>query len=886
MGKMFRAKLLFLISVVFITVVLGFSCRPANIVRADEISNPWADDNSNYFIDTAMNYLVSTDTGYCRVANTKIGILVEEYTDSFEFISRKSIETELDGFGCFYSGEDYYYIAFYGNNIEEDDDKEVIRVVKYSKDWERISAACLTGGSDDYSKSCFTFDTRHSQMEECNGKLYLVTGHEGYIDETIERRHQGLLVYEIDEASMTGYPLFYNLFHSFSQHIAIKDSDNIFLLECSEGMEATAISKFSQSEEGYTTIQVLKYGGQRTSSTAVATKAYTTGIACSDRNVLSVGTSIDQSKYNDDEYNYLYNAYLTVTPIDDFTEEATTLKWLGDFDSDGGMMDVRLVKINDDRFVIIWEKPIHEGAATNENILGEHIIHYVFVDGDGEIISDEMEAPVPVAYCDAVLKNGYVSWIASSVNFFEFVNMDAYTGNIDTVVFRVAGENATWNIEGDTLYIEGSGKIKSWFLADLDAESIKHIEIADGITEIGEDAFNGIQVESLVLPSSITTIEMHAFCNSGELKRIYIPDSVTEIGGGAFFTGAYYYRTDIPVYYVMIFCDEGSYAQQYAIDNNISYVISDDIDAQVYYVFTDVAEHGSVDVPNIYACPGRKVTVTVTPDPGYVFDYLIVNDEPVQSTTFIMPDEDVIVSAVFRDKNVSPTPTKKPTATPTPTKKPTVTPTPTIPDKPKSTWVQEGGNWYYYDANGVKVTGWQKIGNWYYFDNDGVMQTGWINDGGTWYYLRASGAMHTGWLSSGNKWYYLKPSGAMATGWEKVDGVWYYFSGSGAMVTGWQKIGGSWYYLQPSGAMKTGWLLSGGKWYFMYASGAMATGWVQSGKDWYYMDATGAMVTGWKTIGGFTYYFEESGRMVTGNQVIDGVRYMFDNDGHCKNPPA
>ena len=179
-------------------------------------------------------------------------------------------------------------------------------------------------------------------------------------------------------------------------------------------------------------------------------------------------------------------------------------------------------------------------------------------------------------------------------------------------------------------------------------------------------------------------------------------------------------------------------------------------------------------------------------------------------------------------------------------------------------WQEIDGDWYYFDDNGEKVTGWKRIGNWYYFDDDGVMQTGWIKDSGYWYYLRSSGAMHTGWLLSGSTWYYLKPSGEMATGWAKVGGIWYYFSGSGAMQTGWIKSGGIWYYLQPSGAMKTGWLLSGGK--------------------WYYLEASGAMVTGWKTVGGYTYYFDENGAMVTGIVTIDGKRYRFDNDGHCLNP--
>ena len=175
-------------------------------------------------------------------------------------------------------------------------------------------------------------------------------------------------------------------------------------------------------------------------------------------------------------------------------------------------------------------------------------------------------------------------------------------------------------------------------------------------------------------------------------------------------------------------------------------------------------------------------------------------------------------------------------AEPTPTAKPT--------SAPKSTWVQEGGKWYYYDANSKKATGWIKDGkSWYYCDKNGVMQTGWIQDGKTWYYLNASGAMSANcWVKSGNAWYYIGSSGAMATNcWVKSGNAWYYISASGVMVT-------------------NGWVQSGGKWYYMNASGAMVTnGWVQSGKTWYYFDANGVMVTGELVIDGKKSKFSSTG---------------------------
>lgn len=41
-------------------------------------------------------------------------------------------------------------------------------------------------------------------MTESNGKLYVVTGHEGYVDSSVGQGHQGFLMVEIDQATMKG----------------------------------------------------------------------------------------------------------------------------------------------------------------------------------------------------------------------------------------------------------------------------------------------------------------------------------------------------------------------------------------------------------------------------------------------------------------------------------------------------------------------------------------------------------------------------------------------------------------------------------------------------------------------------------------------------------
>lgn len=57
----------------------------------------------------------------------------------------------------------------------------------------------------------------------------------------------------------------------------------------------------------------------------------------------------------------------------------------------------------------------------------------------------------------------------------------------------------------------------------------------------------------------------------------------------------------------------------------------------------------------------------------------------------------------------------------------------------------------------------------YYFDNDGIMVTGWIKDPNGNYYLL--------------EWHNSLIEGSMMSGWQKVNGIWYYFSINGELLT-------------------------------------------------------------------------------------------------------
>ena len=94
-------------------------------------------------------------------------------------------------------------------------------------------------------------------------------------------------------------------------------------------------------------------------------------------------------------------------------------------------------------------------------------------------------------------------------------------------------------------------------------KSLTSVVIPESVTSIGEDAFIGCSgLISMVIPRSLTALENGVFAWCSSLKNISIPDSVTRIGE-LVFNGC-----DI----LTIHAPAGSYAEQYAKENNIPFV--------------------------------------------------------------------------------------------------------------------------------------------------------------------------------------------------------------------------------------------------------------------------------------------------------------------------
>lgn len=110
--------------------------------------------------------------------------------------------------------------------------------------------------------------------------------------------------------------------------------------------------------------------------------------------------------------------------------------------------------------------------------------------------------------------------------------------------YGAEGANVVWTLDSKgKLTFSGKGAMKDFVAVDGDEpipmwhgnDDIKEIVIEDGITRIGDFAFDYCtEVESITIPNSVTSIGDFAFNNCSKLESITIPDSVISIDAMAF----------------------------------------------------------------------------------------------------------------------------------------------------------------------------------------------------------------------------------------------------------------------------------------------------------------------------------------------------------------
>ena len=738
--------------IVTVTALMVCFCVPF-ISEAEETEtdpgNPIVMPNLYRYFGRNYSYLTLTDSGYMRVAvdGDEGGLIyIEYYSKEFKLQRKKTIKRTMKYWGGFYAGEKYYYLLEGAPNPNESNDVEIIRVTKYDKNWKSLGVAHI------YQKPSFggivnePFERCDVDFAEVGNKLYAVTGHSG-------DGHQGYLEICVNTDTMTGEIIRADLWHSFAQCIT-KDDQLLYILEMSEGSRCTQLTREDTKTGDVTTLSVLPYIGERTSSMAVATYSSVDDVTVSGTHVLGLATGPDP--YNTECGSR--NVYLTLTPKDSFTEEATTVKWLTSHDKDHTYFTGNYItKISDDRFLVTWQEYEHEDT-----------IHCMFLDGEGNPIGKEFTVEGVLSECHPIYDGKSVVFFSCTCNTITFFSIDAQSGKLDKTQYRVAGEHATWSIKNGTLTISGTGPIQmddQYVISTLSYDSLLHSEtrhdawdsykedikkivVSDGITYIPERCFSEIdQLKEAIVGKDVKMIDDYAFGGSKSLEKLTINSAKTKLGEDVLWVGSFWVGSNYKVVYATLWCYPGSEAYKYAKKNNIRAVLIDWVkkNGKWHYLYKGKDVVGLYKISKADAEKSSRQT-----SPGYYY---------------------------FNKKG-----------------------------ELQTGWIKVGNKRYYATKKGLLKTGKVKIGKKYYYFSPvkktlGQMQTGKIKIGKKFYYFspkaKTLGQMQTGKIKIGKKYYYFSPKaktlGQMQSGWVKISGKSYYFSPKakslGQMVTGKLKIG-------------------------------------------------------------------------------------------------
>lgn len=188
----------------------------------------------------------------CLVTSTVVAgseVVVEDYDEDFQLQARHALTPGLSIWGGFYAGQDYNFILSGQFNAKEDNDRPVIMVEKYSKDWELLGSAQLLGAN-----TIRPFFTGSLRCEEYGGYLYVYTCHEMYASND-GRNHNSNLMFCVRQADMTITDARYEasdnstgyIPDSRDQFITIDQEGTIVTLDCgSTQPRGITVSKYQQ----------------------------------------------------------------------------------------------------------------------------------------------------------------------------------------------------------------------------------------------------------------------------------------------------------------------------------------------------------------------------------------------------------------------------------------------------------------------------------------------------------------------------------------------------------------------------------------------------------------------------------------------------------------
>lgn len=361
---------------------------------------------------TKRSYLFANSDGSIGAIDIRDRVNIETYDMKYNHISSKSIDFELPIFGAFYSGNNYNYIVYGQENREEDDNKEVIRIVKYNKDFKRVGSASVRGGE---SFTIVPFYASSGEMAEKGNELVFHSSRLRYKTED-GLNHQSQLTIILDTDTMkvvnhTGRFQANHVSHSFNQ-LARYDDTHV-LVDLGDGAPRSVVLNKQKSVQEYTAVDLFKIPGEFGDN---YTGVSIGGFEVSAKSYIAVINSIDHKNAEKEAgSNEQRDVILCTVPKDkldnSYVKQAKITGYIG---TDRYPSIPAMVKINEDRLMVLWQEILETEGSNMDYSIGD--LRYLMLDGSGNATGEiQTLNDVVLSNCDPILLGNQVVWYVNQM---------------------------------------------------------------------------------------------------------------------------------------------------------------------------------------------------------------------------------------------------------------------------------------------------------------------------------------------------------------------------------------------------------------------------------------------------------------------------------------
>ena len=385
-------------------------------------------DNNSRFASPIDNYLYEEDGNLVRVENRekdennkKSKVIIERYDKDGNKISEKNLGYQGEEFGGFYRGNEYNYLIFGNYNYKNNDNKEVIRIVKYDRNFNELGRLSVNGA---YTVEPFFVGSL--RCAEIGSTVLVHTARLRYDG------HQSSLTIAFNEDTMSlinsddlGAFQRNHVSHDYNQFV-MADGNEFIAVDHGDGHPRSILVSWLRTEQvepglgspapggGFYVIdrgmfspsrkkEILNIPGE----TGYSMTGVSIGSALNTKNKVLVGVNrVDYLKAKDDKlfYKVVRDARdVVLYSLDKNTLEVTENKYT---DRTKGKEITytapKMVKLDDTRVMLIWNKLKKYGRS---------VLQYLIVDENGNRLSEiKTVKGIMIADEAPILFDGKVVW--------------------------------------------------------------------------------------------------------------------------------------------------------------------------------------------------------------------------------------------------------------------------------------------------------------------------------------------------------------------------------------------------------------------------------------------------------------------------------------------